>query len=98
MCIRDRPLVVLTNISDGDSAVYRYVKSGKPWEKIRITCRGKGKIHVFMNGRSAGSVSAEAPEGTEVCEGALSMDAGEYELVLKFEEPELLEILSLALL
>lgn len=92
------PLELLTNISDGDTAVFRYVKSGKPWEKIRITCRGKGKIHVFMNGRAAGSVTADAPEGTQVCEGTLSMDAGEYELVLKLEKPEMLEILSLALL
>lgn len=88
----------LMNISDGDEAVFRYVKSEEDWKKIGISCKGSGKIHVYMNGEKAGEIVAEGKEGRILTvKGELQMAAGEYELMLKFEKPQELEIMEIQL-
>ena len=89
----------LMNISAGDEAVFRYVKSETEWSGIHLTCSGNGKIRVLMNGKEAGvvEITQEEKETMGTAEGKLQMDAGEYELVLKFEEANALELLDVSL-
>lgn len=85
----------LTNIEDGDSAVFRYIKSEYAFEHIKIHATGTGKILVLLNGKEAGAVVIQ--NGVLQRE-ALSAKAGEYELSLKFIESINLEILEIVLL
>lgn len=111
----------LTHISDGDEAVFRYIKSGQPWTRLELTCSGSGKISVILNEKDAAVqktagveklngaevATAEKPVGEARINGEagvvqtvsvpLSAAAGEYELVLRFEESRELEVLSLIL-
>lgn len=87
----------LMNISAGDEAVFRYVKSEHAWSKIELTCAGSGKMRVLMNEEEAGVVEITAGEGLKTAAGAIQMAAGEYELTLKFEEADGLEIMEVIL-
>ena len=88
----------LMNISAGDEAVFRYVKSENTWNKIELTCAGSGKVRVLMNGEEAGSVEIGAEKSVlKTVEGKIRMAAGEYELTLQFEKAEALEILEVVL-
>ncbi len=79
----------LMNISPGDEAVFRYVKSAEDWSGIELTCAGSGKVQVFMKERACGTLEifGEAGRADKVF-SAIQASAGEYELVLKFEEAE----------
>ena len=79
----------LMNISDGDTAVFRYVKSDSDYSGIEIEASGSGSIDVMMNGALAGTVTIK--DGVQ-CESNIKSQAGEYELVLKFNSPEDLTI------
>ena len=83
----------LTGIRNGDSAVFRFVRSTEPWKTIELEAAGKGKVQVFMNGTRAGTLDLTGGKST----GWLDMPAGEYELELCFEAPEGMEIYSLTL-
>lgn len=88
----------LTHISDGDEAVFRYVKNDKNWTGVELTCTGTGRIIVLMNGKEAGSVEiSQEKEAVSVVKGEIRMPAGEYEVALRFENPEELEVMSLVL-
>ena len=91
---------VLTNISDGDEAVFRYVKSDSPWTGIRLFYRGSGTITVTMNGHESGKIIADPNPESAVAEkmGELTEDAGEYEVTLRFEQADGLEILEIVLI
>ena len=84
----------LQNISDGDEAVFRYVKSAKEFSKIRLTASGSGMVEVWMNEAFAGSVTVKNGEQTDC---GIRMEAGEYELKLKFQDTDGLEIQKLIL-
>ena len=43
-----------THITDGDEAVFRYVKGGAAYTEIEIQASGSGVIEILMNGVSAG--------------------------------------------
>lgn len=88
----------LMNISAGDEAVFRYVRSEEDWKGISMTCAGKGKIQIFMNGTEAGcaAVSGEKDAVSSVS-AVLHAPKGEYELVLKFQESDGLEVMELTL-
>lgn len=91
---------MLVNISDGDSAVFRYVSSKKGFIGISIKACGRGNIEVLLNGNKAGQVNCAGDgekEGTEerMYESALSVLQGEYELKLVFKNTEHLEIAEL---
>lgn len=84
----------LTNISAGDEAVFRYVKSEAPFTKVEITAAGSGKIEILMNGNEAGAV--EIADGRQIGDEIFA-EAGEYELRLRFAKADGLEIMSLCL-
>ncbi|WP_099468217.1 family 43 glycosylhydrolase [Konateibacter massiliensis] len=84
----------LTNISDGDEAVFRYVRSAKPFGKIKITASGSGTIEVLMNGQAVGIVKIK--DGVQTRD-EIHMPGGEYELTLRFLEAESLELMELIL-
>ncbi|MCM1236896.1 MAG: family 43 glycosylhydrolase, partial [Ruminococcus flavefaciens] len=84
----------ITNISAGDEAVFRYVKSADSWKEIAVTCNGSGSIEVYLDNVCAGKIEAENGH----CEyGPFHAAAGEYELILKFKAAEELEILDITL-
>lgn len=89
----------LMHISDEDEAVFRYVKSEKNWTKIEVTGKGTGEIEVCMNGKLAGIVTMDgAEEQLSLYSGRLNMEAGEYEVSLKFKHPENMEIVEVTLI
>lgn len=86
----------LTNISAGDEAMFRYVRSVEAWSGIQITCAGSGRIRVLMNGEEAVSVAAKGEPGVlQTVAGEIRMPAGEYELKLVFAEAEKLEVMEI---
>ena len=82
----------LTEISDGDEAVFRYVKSGSGFAALHLEASGSGTVEVFLDGKSAGAIRITdgQQEKTEI-----GGEAGCREVVLKFTETERLEIRSL---
>ena len=88
----------LTGISSGDSAIFRYVRSDRPWEEIRVTVKGSGRIAVYMDGLQAGTVMAEGTgEGCHAAQARLACPSGTYELKLVFEETQGLELYDITL-
>lgn len=88
----------LTNLCDGDEAVFRYVKSGKPWKGIELTCVGSGRVSVFLNGEEAGRTTVSGEKGkVQTVSVPLTMDAGEYELMLRFEKTDGMELMAVTL-
>lgn len=85
---------VLTSISSGDTATFRYVKSKEDYKNIEIKANGSGMIKIFMNDVEAGYIKIS---NGEVSNKKFSMNSGEYELGLKFEESEGLELIELIL-
>ncbi len=90
----------LTNISDGDEAVFRYVRSGRPWTKIKVQADGSGTIEVIFAGKedgqeiSAGTVRIAEGRRTD---GEIRVPEGEYELKLRFSQTDKLEICTITL-
>ncbi len=84
----------LAHICQGDEAVFRYVRSGDGWKEIGMRCNGSGEIEVYFGHRLAGTVNVE--QGECRC-GAFAMEAGEYELTLKFRKSQGLEVLEIIL-
>lgn len=82
----------LMNISNGDEAVFRYVKSEKAYSEIEIIATGTGTIDIVMNGEVAGSVQIK--EGKQIT-SRIYKDPGEYEVVLRFDEVEKFEIMQI---
>lgn len=84
----------LTNISEGDEAIFRYVESENGFGQITVEAAGTGKIEVYMSGKSAGIV--EIRNGRQI-NNEIWVDAGSYELTFKFKEAHELEIYSFVL-
>lgn len=83
----------LTNLHAGDEVYFRYVESAEPWTAIRLTTTGSGKVTVRMNGKEAGSITVEGnPKEMKQTEAAIKMPGGRYEVVLKVNASEGLEI------
>lgn len=83
----------LTNISDGDTALFRYVKSDRDWTGVQLHCNGRGQVKVWFDDHLAGVVEVSAG-----CVAApISAPAGEYTLRLEFEHCEGLEVCSITL-
>lgn len=79
----------LTEISDGDEAVFRYVESENGFSEIRMEAEGSGTVEILMNGKSAGKVRIE---GGKQMETQISAEPGLSEVVLKFSGTERLKI------
>lgn len=92
----------LTHISDGDEAVFRYVKSSQGWSGITLFCRGTGRIEVYYDEILAGAADIQNRPG-ECVPVFLEFDRDicwkekEYELKLTFARAEALEVLKLVL-
>lgn len=84
----------LTNISDGDEAIFRYIKSAEEYRSVQIDAAGNGEIEIWMNGNAAGRISIK--EGRQVNQ-KIQMAAGEYELTLRFEKTKGLEVRKIVL-
>mgnify|MGYP003575404765 CR=1 FL=1 len=85
---------VLTGISDGDEAIYRYVEWDKTVNEITIEATGNGEIKIFLDDQKEASGSITLEEGNIVAssfEGA----AGRYEIKLHFNSVNNLEIHNL---
>lgn len=89
-----KDLEVLTNISNGDSATFRYIESKENFKDIDIKANGSGFIEIFMNNIKVGYV--EIKNG-RVLNKELGTNSGEYEMVLKFKESNKLELLEITL-
>ena len=84
----------LTHIAPGDTATFRYVKSGRPYTRAVLEASGSGKVELLLGGELAGVL--ELREGVQQSE-AISAPAGEYELTLRFPEARDLNIDKLTL-
>lgn len=88
----------LTNISDGDEAVFRYVKSDEPWGEVSITGTGKGIVDLWMNGKKAGRVVINGEKGKKISSSAaVCAPGGKAEVMLKIVQAEDLEIFEFVL-
>ena len=85
---------VITGISDGDEALFRYVKSDKPYTKATIKATGSGTVKVMLDDVVVGTAAVNG-ECTEI-----KLDdagSGLRTLKLAFEKPEDLEIISICI-
>lgn len=88
----------LMNISAGDEAVFRYVKSDADFGSIELTCAGSGKMQVFLSGEACGTVDISGEEGkVQNVRAQIQALAGEHELGLHFAESDSLEIMEIVL-
>ena len=79
----------LTEIAVGDSAVFRYVESRQGYRKITIEAEGTGAVAIYLDQRLAGTVEIE-----NGCQKSCSIQAvaGKYEMELRIQKAERLEI------
>ena len=85
----------LTNISKGDRAVFRYVRSTRIWTGIELLCHGYGRVKVWMNDMPACEICIQ--RNHTKASGAMQIPAGKYELSLVFEESEELEVMEIVM-
>ena len=85
----------LQHIAAGDSAVFRYVRSDRPYTKATLRCEGKGEVRVLLNGVCAGQAVIDG--SAEAYEAPLLAAAGEYELQLAFDASDGLKLISVTL-
>ncbi|MCD8151264.1 MAG: hypothetical protein LUE92_17320 [Clostridiales bacterium] len=79
------------NISAGDEMIFRYVKSEAGYKHLGIRATGSGKLTVLLNDAEVGEVIVE--NGVQTA-GVICAPAGEYELKLRVEKEDDLEILE----
>ena len=88
----------LQGITDGDEAVFRYVRSEKDWTSVTVTGSGKGEIEVCLDQTLAGMLSFDSGEDASAKQtAAISAPAGQSTLILKFHDPEALKIFEVTL-
>ena len=85
----------LQHIANGDTAVFRYVKSDDSYTRAILECEGEGTVDILLNDRLVGTARIEG--GALKTEAAISAEAGEYELRLEFVESRDLKLISIAL-
>ncbi len=84
----------LMHISAGDEMIFRYVKSESGYRKLSLKAKGSGTVTVLLNGEEAGTVTVK--DGVQTAD-EVSAPAGEYELILRAEEADGLEIMELTM-
>lgn len=96
--MRDKYPEILTNISDGDEVIFRYVKIEKETETIEINCKGSAKVSVLLDNRECGllDIQGDGKKLAKAC-GAVNMKPGIYELKLKITDAEEFEIYDVTL-
>ncbi len=75
----------LVNIKSGDETVFRYVKDARKFESLELGAKGSGRVEVWMNEEKAGEITIE--NGRQL-NGNISMEAGQYEVKLRFLEAD----------
>ena len=89
----------LTRLCAGDEVVFRYVKSDIPWKGIELICTGSGMVLIFLDGKEAGAVNVSGEKGkVQTVSAPIAMEAGKYELMLRFEKAEGMELMAGTLL
>lgn len=93
----------LTNISDKDSAVFRYICSELGFSGIEVKTFGTGSIIILLDGKTVGKLivgenGKNVFETVQVNRTKLNVPAGQYELRLCFEKPDCLEIIEITML
>lgn len=84
----------LTNISDGDEAIFRYVESEEGFDGISVEAEGEGIVDVYMDTVLVGSVIVKET----LSQGNLkNVGFGKKELKLVFRKTQDLKIISLTL-
>lgn len=84
----------LMNITEGSSAVFRYVRSEHEYTAIDIEATGSGEIEVLLSGSPAGVI--QISDGAAQSRAILA-PAGEYELELRFHRTKNLKVEKLTL-
>lgn len=91
----------LVNISDGDRAIFRYVKSESRWRKATFLVSGIGNISVMLDGRIVGNVQIQKTDAENKKYRKVTVEfdesEGKYELSLLFNNPENLRVVSVIL-
>ena len=85
----------LTEISDGDEAVFRYVKSETGFSEAEIDASGSGTVKILLDGTCVGTIVIE--NGVQK-NRSIAAGPGCFEAALTFSDPERLEIRSFRLL
>lgn len=86
----------LTNIADGDTAMFRYVQSVDGFTKVNFVTLGKGTIHVLLDGVEVGTAVIVEDGESEVV--LMESKSGKMmELTLKFEKVDELKVVELTL-
>lgn len=89
---------VLSSISDGDEAVFRYVQNEAEWTRIDIQCSGSGCIQIYMDEQRAGFMEVEnTDENYHLYTASIRMSAGVRELKLKFSHAHNLKVAEIIL-
>ncbi len=87
----------LCNIADGDSAIFRYVKSNTCFKKAEIEAVGNGKIKILLDGDTVGEAIINKDGKTEVSLINTDNCRHERELSLCFGKSDNLKIISVTL-
>lgn len=99
----------LMNISEGDEMIFRYVRSDRPYTKVKIEAYGSGTVEVLFINRQKTQASEKNPaeeksagvirfsSGKQTDE-EIRMPEGKYELKLRVLQAEHLEICTVTLL
>ena len=87
---------IITDIADGDNAVFRYVSSGDPYKNAVLQASGSGNVRILLDGEEAGRINI-AGEGS--FSAPLSdKSSGLRTLELVFDEAKELRINSITLI
>ena len=85
----------ITHISDGDSAVFRYVEADAGFQYVQIEAEGSGNIEVYLDEEQVATV--EVVDGKSRETDFEKPVIGKHELRLKFRETKDLNVISVTL-
>ncbi|WP_394186794.1 family 43 glycosylhydrolase [Metabacillus halosaccharovorans] len=84
----------LTNITDGDEVIFRYVDWKIEPSEILIDAKGTGEIIVFLDDKTEASGRLVVKEG-QITVSSFTGSLGKHEIKLQFRNPGNLEMLAL---
>ncbi|PKG23848.1 family 43 glycosylhydrolase [Niallia nealsonii] len=81
----------LTDIRDGDEAIYRYVEWEKPVNDISIEGTGSGEIKIYLDNEKEASGSIILDKG-HIMNSSFQGSSGKHQIKLKFSKVNSLEV------